>query len=69
MLLLVDENEVLRDEGEAYGRKLAAAGVPVRSVRYNGTIHDFMLLNPIATRPRCVAPSSRRQIICARPSA
>ena len=50
-LLLVDENDVLRDEGEAYGRKLAAAGVQVRSVRYNGTIHDFMLLNPIANTP------------------
>ena len=50
-LLLVDENDVLRDEGEAYGRKLAAAGVAVRSVRYNGTIHDFMLLNPIASTP------------------
>jgi acetyl esterase len=50
-LLLVDENDVLRDEGEAYGRKLAEAGVPVTSVRYNGTIHDFMLLNPIATTP------------------
>src|SRR5262245_17519242 len=50
-LLLVDENDVLRDEGEAYGRKLAAAGVPVRSVRYNGTIHDFMLLNPITHTP------------------
>lgn len=50
-LLLVDENDVLRDEGEAYGRKLSAAGVPVRSVRYNGTIHDFMLLNPIASTP------------------
>ena len=44
----VDENDVLRDEGEAHGRKLAAAGVPVRSVRYDGTIHDFMLLDPIA---------------------
>ena len=50
-LLLVDENDVLRDEGEAYGRKLAEAGVPVISVRYNGTIHDFMLLNPIASTP------------------
>lgn len=46
-LLIVDENDVLRDEGEAYGRKLAAAGVNVTSVRYNGTIHDFMMLNPI----------------------
>ena len=50
-LLLVDENDVLRDEGEAYGHKLAAAGVSVESVRYNGTIHDFMLLNPIANTP------------------
>jgi acetyl esterase len=48
-LLLVDENDVLRDEGEAYGRKLAEAGVRVTSVRYNGAIHDFMMLNPIAT--------------------
>lgn len=50
-LLIVDENDVLRDEGEAYGRKLAEAGVPVTSVRYNGTIHDFVLLNPIADTP------------------
>jgi acetyl esterase len=47
-LLIVDENDVLRDEGEAYGRKLAQAGVRVTAVRYNGAIHDFMMLNPIA---------------------
>jgi acetyl esterase len=50
-LLIVDENDVLRDEGEAFARKLAKAGVTVESVRYNGTIHDFMLLNPIAGTP------------------
>ena len=50
-LLIVDENDVLRDEGEAYGRKLAQAGVRVTSLRYNGTIHDFMLLNPITETP------------------
>jgi acetyl esterase len=50
-LLLVDENDVLRDEGEAYGRKLAQAGVRVTSVRYNGTIHDFMILTPLAMTP------------------
>lgn len=50
-LLVVDENDVLRDEGEAYGRKLAQAGVPVTSLRYNGTIHDFMMLNPLAQTP------------------
>jgi acetyl esterase len=50
-LIIVDENDVLRDEGEAFARNLAAAGVTVESVRYNGTIHDFMLLNPIAETP------------------
>ncbi|NUR85622.1 MAG: alpha/beta hydrolase [Nonomuraea sp.] len=45
--VIVDENDVLRDEGEAYARKLIAAGVPTTSVRYNGTLHDFMMLNPL----------------------
>ena len=42
------ENDVLRDEGEAYGRKLEAAGVDVTAVRYNGMIHDFGLLNVVS---------------------
>jgi acetyl esterase len=50
-LVIVDENDVLRDEGEAYARKLAQAGVRVTSVRYNGTIHDFVLLNALADTP------------------
>ncbi|MDI7860805.1 alpha/beta hydrolase [Rhizobiaceae bacterium n13] len=50
-LIIVDENDVLRDEGEAYGRKLSQAGVKVTSMRYNGTIHDFVLLNAIAETP------------------
>jgi acetyl esterase/lipase len=45
--LIVDENDVLRDEGEAYARKLIQAGVPTTSVRYNATLHDFMMLNPV----------------------
>jgi acetyl esterase len=47
-LLLTDENDVLRDEGEAYAHRLMQAGVTVTAVRYLGTIHDFLLLNPIA---------------------
>jgi len=47
-LLLVDEADVLRDEGEAYAAKLRLAGVPVTTVRYDGTIHDFMLLNALS---------------------
>jgi acetyl esterase len=42
---------VLRDEGEAYARKLWAAGVRVTSTRYIGTIHDFVMLNAIANTP------------------
>jgi acetyl esterase/lipase len=47
-LLLVDEADVLRDEGEAYAAKLRLADVPVTTVRYDGTIHDFMLLNALS---------------------
>jgi len=46
-LVFVDEADVLRDEGEAYAAKLRAAGVPVTTVRYDGTVHDFMLLNSL----------------------
>jgi acetyl esterase/lipase len=45
--LIVDENDVLRDEGEAYGRKLTEAGVRTTIVRYDGTLHDFMMLNSL----------------------
>ncbi|MFC9351727.1 alpha/beta hydrolase [Arthrobacter sp. NPDC057013] len=45
--LIVDENDVLRDEGEAYARRLVEAGVRTTSARYNNTIHDFMMLNPL----------------------
>lgn len=50
-LIQVAENDILRDEGEAFGRKLDQAGVVVTTVRYNGMIHDFGLLNALATLP------------------
>jgi acetyl esterase len=46
--LIVDECDVLRDEGEAYAARLRANGVDVTTVRYDGTIHDFMMLNPLS---------------------
>jgi acetyl esterase/lipase len=50
-LIQTAENDVLRDEGEAYARKLDEAGVDVTCVRYNGAIHDFALLNALRTVP------------------
>lgn len=47
LYLCVDEADILRDEGEAYAAKLRSAGVPVTTVRYDGTVHDFMLLNSL----------------------
>jgi acetyl esterase len=47
-LVIVDEADVLRDEGEAYGARLREAGVAVTTVRYDGITHDFMMLNPLS---------------------
>ena len=47
-LVIVDEADVLRDEGEAYAARLRKAGVAVTTVRYDGITHDFMMLNPLS---------------------
>ena len=43
-LVIVDENDVIRDQGEAYATKLRQVDVPTASVRFNGAMHDFMML-------------------------
>jgi len=50
-LVITEENDVLRDEGEAYARKLDLAGVYTISNRYNGTIHDFVIINALHELP------------------
>ena len=50
-MIINGEYDVLRDEGTAYAHKLNEAGVMVTAVRYLGTIHDFVLLNPITETP------------------
>jgi acetyl esterase len=62
-LVIVDENDVLRDEGEAYARLLSNAGVRATSTCYNGTIHDFVMLNALADTP--AARGAITQAVCA----
>jgi acetyl esterase/lipase len=50
-LIQTAEKDVLRDEGEAYGRKLNQAGVEVTTTRYNGMVHDYGLLNILSGNP------------------
>lgn len=53
-LIAVAENDILRDQGEALGVKLDKAGVDVTTVRYNGVIHDWGMLNGYATLPQTI---------------
>ncbi|MFI6744261.1 alpha/beta hydrolase [Nonomuraea sp. NPDC050451] len=54
-LIVSAEADVVRDEGEQYARLLRRAGVPVTCVRYLGTVHDFVSLNPLRDSPPTVA--------------
>ena len=47
-LIITAENDVVRDDAEAYARNLMRAGVQVNATRYLGTIHDFVVLEGLA---------------------
>ncbi len=47
-LIITAENDVSRDDGETYARKLTEAGNNAVSVRFNGTIHDFLMLSDLS---------------------
>jgi acetyl esterase len=47
-LVITGEADVLRDEGEAYANQLREAGVEVTAVRFQGIIHDFVMLNALS---------------------
>lgn len=54
-LVITAECDVLRDEAEAYARKLAHAGVPVTAVRFGGVLHAFMMVDELAATTQAVA--------------
>jgi acetyl esterase len=58
-LVINGEAEVLRDEGEAYARKLRASGVVVEASRHGGAIHDFMLLDATRNTPGAKAATAQ----------
>jgi acetyl esterase/lipase len=58
-IVITAENDPLRDEGEAYARKVKNAGVVVTATRYNGMIHDFVVLNAIHDVPGVQAAISQ----------
>jgi acetyl esterase/lipase len=60
-LVITGEADVLRDEGEAYANKLREAGVPMTAVRYQGIIHDFVMLD--ALRETHAADAAIKQAI------
>lgn len=60
VLVVTAEADVLRDEGEAYAARLREADVPVVSLRYHGTVHGFVLFDPL--RPTDASRAARIQV-------
>ncbi len=54
-MIINGQADVLRDEGQAWARKLRSAGVPVTAVQFEGMIHDFVMLNSLDQTMSCRA--------------
>ena len=57
--LVITDDDILRDEGQRYASRLAQAGVRVVSVHYSQTVHDFVMLNPLADTPAARAATQQ----------
>ncbi len=58
-LVIVGEADPLRDEGEAYAAKLREAGVAVTCARYQGIIHDFVMLDALRETHAALAATAQ----------
>lgn len=54
-LIINGEADVLRDEGEEFANKLREAGNNITAVRFQGIIHDFVMLNSLDKTNACRA--------------
>ena len=51
-LIITAELDVLRDEGEHYGKRLAEAGVPTQVTRYDGVHHGFFGMQAVLDKSK-----------------
>jgi acetyl esterase len=60
--LITAECDPLRDEGEAYGARLAEAGVRVVAKRYAGMIHGFFAMDAVLSRAKEALDDAIREL-------
>jgi acetyl esterase len=58
-LIITAEFDLCRDGGETFARRLRAAGVSASATRYEGTIHDFLVLNALAASPAALGATAQ----------
>ena len=71
-LVITAEADVVRDEGEAFAAKLRRAGVAVVAARFQGAIHDFVVLDALAATAAAraavaLAAATLRQALSSQP--